>query len=52
MIFARKLNANIGERVSLFYPSDINIASNFVEYKDSEIYGIFNIDFLDLIIIY
>ena len=44
---AKKLNANIGERVSLFYPSDINIASNFVEYKDFEIYGIFNIDFLD-----
>ena len=49
---ARKLNANIGERVSLFYPSDINIASNFVEYKDFEIYGILILIFLILIIIY
>ena len=44
---ARKLNVNIGERVSLFYTSDINIASNYIEYKDFEVYGIFNIDFLD-----
>ena len=45
---ARNLNLKIGDKISIFYPSDVNIATGFIDDKDFYIYGIYDIDFLDL----
>ena len=44
---ANELNLNIGDQISIFYPSDINIATSFVTNKSFDIYGIYDVDFLD-----
>ena len=44
---ASKLDLEIGDSISIFYPSDINIASSFTTIKLYEIYAVFNIPFLD-----
>ena len=44
---ANELNLNIGDQISIFYPSDINIATSFVINKSFDIYGIYDVDFLD-----
>ena len=44
---ASNLNLNVGDKISIFYPSDINIASSFIDNMDLTVYGIYDIDFLD-----
>ena len=44
---ADNLNLSVGDKISVFYPSDINIATSFVENMDLYIYAIYDIDFLD-----
>ncbi len=44
---ASNLDLSIGDKISIFYPSDINIATRFIDNMDLNVYAIYDIDFLD-----